>query len=83
MVRKEEGDDHSVQLMEHSSLLREIISRSYGAPIVKEGHLVHDVAYRPHSNIFKASIVVETNKHFYIIHVSNLTFKNTIYLYLI
>ncbi|XP_014291502.1 WD repeat-containing protein 81 isoform X2 [Halyomorpha halys] len=71
MVRKEEGVDNSVQLMEHSALLREIISRAYGAPIVKEGHIVHDVAYRPHSNIFKASIVVETNKNFFIIHESH------------
>ena len=70
MLRKEELDDSSVQLMEQSSLLRDIIARAYGAPIVKDGHLVHDIAFRPHSNIFKASIVVETNKNFYIIHVS-------------
>lgn len=74
MFKKEDCDDSSVQLMDQCSLLKEIIARTYGAPIIRDGHVVYDAAYRPHSNLFKASVVVETNCHFFIIHESHCDF---------
>lgn len=70
LVMKEDCDESSVQLMDQSALLREIISRTYGAPIIRDGHIVCDMAFKPHPNLLKASVVVETNNHFFIIHVS-------------
>lgn len=83
LLKREDGDDSSsIQLMDQASLLREILARAYGVPVVRDGHMIYDAAYKHHANLLKASIVVETNQHFFVIHVSR-TFPPTVNLVLL
>jgi hypothetical protein len=65
--RKEEG---AVELTEHSTLVREVISRMYGICVSRLGEAsTYEPNFTPHPNLMPALAALETSQHFLIIQV--------------
>ncbi|BES98311.1 Beach [Nesidiocoris tenuis] len=70
------GEESYVQLTDQSSLLREALSRAYGAPLIRlsENQCYHDSKYGAHANLLPATFIIESASRFYIVHECLLTF---------
>lgn len=68
---KDRSDNSYVQLTEQSALIRDVLSRTYGAPLIRlhESQCYQDNNYSQHANLLPASFIVESNHNFFIIHV--------------
>ncbi|XP_073974204.1 WD repeat domain 81 isoform X2 [Rhodnius prolixus] len=73
---KDRSDNSYVQLTEQSALIRDVLSRTYGAPLIRlhESQCYQDNNYSQHANLLPASFIVESNHNFFIIHECSLDY---------
>ncbi|XP_014261643.1 WD repeat-containing protein 81 isoform X1 [Cimex lectularius] len=67
-------EDSYVQLTDQASLVREVLSRTYGAPLIKlqETQCYNDNNFSPHANLLPSMFLIESSKNFFVIHERSL-----------
>ena len=75
LIENKRRESSTVELTDATTVLREVIARAYSCPVIRLDDSCQllqqdlDTNYETHPNILPSSIVVETEKHFLLIHV--------------